>query len=90
MLEMGRDWRNSTIPFSKVTKPDKYATWLKNKPIAPFGNAFYHHKKYIGVLDRMDYKNQNIYLGHAVGGGSIVNGGMAVLPRQIDFKKTFL
>lgn len=89
LLEMGMDWRDSKIPFPKVTHPNKYASWLKNKPIAPFGNAFRGHDKFTGVLDRVAFKHIKIYLGRAVGGGSIVNGGMAVLPLESDFKAVF-
>lgn len=89
MLEMGKDWSKMDIPFSKMTKPNKFSSWLKRKSIAPFGNIFRFKQKYVGVLDRVTYDNIKVYTGRGVGGGSIVNGGMAVMPRQADFKEAF-
>lgn len=89
MLEMGRDWRDGSIPFDKVTRPTEHAVWLRKKSIAPFGNIFLFKNQHTGVLDRLDYDNIRVYVGRGVGGGSIVNGGMAVTPRQLDFKQAF-
>ena len=46
-------------------------------------------QKYTGILDRMDFENIRIYLGRGVGGGSLVNGGMAVTPRREYFEEIF-
>ena len=46
-------------------------------------------QKYTGILDRMDFENIRIYLGRGVGGGSLVNGGMAVSPRREYFEEIF-
>ena len=89
MLEMGMNWNISNIPFSKITNPNKYSTWLKNKPIAPFGNTFFFHEKFTGVLDRLDFKEMKVYVGRGVGGGSIVNGGIAATPLKSDFESAF-
>lgn len=89
MLEMGQDWSNLDIPFAKVTKPNKFTFWKKKKSVAPFGNIFHFNRKYTGVLDRVDFANMKVYLGRCVGGGSIVNGGMAVTPLQKDFADAF-
>ena len=50
-----------------------------------FANVF-TFKKYTGVLDRLDYDNLKVYVGRGVGGGSLVNGGMAVVPKRAYFE----
>jgi len=88
MLEMGMNWGKSGIPYSNMLKPDKSAAWLKTKTIAPFFNIF-GLKPFTGVLDRLDFEHINIWLGRGVGGGSLVNGGMAVTPKQKYFEEVF-
>ncbi|MFB9119727.1 GMC family oxidoreductase N-terminal domain-containing protein [Bergeyella porcorum] len=88
MLEMGLNWEKSKEKFSPMISPGKSAAWLKNKTIAPFFNIF-PLKKYTGVLDRLDYENIKIWMGRGVGGGSLVNGGMAVTPKKEYFKEVF-
>src|SRR5690625_7073171 len=46
-------------------------------------------KKFTGGLGRMDFKNVKVYAGRGVGGGSLVNGGMAVQPKKAYFKEIF-
>lgn len=89
MLEMGQDWSKESLPFSKMTNPRKSSTWMRKKSIAPFGNIFRFKKKHTGVLDRVAYDNIKVYTGRGVRGGSIVNGGMAVMPREEDFQASF-
>lgn len=88
LLEMGLDWQKAKEPFSPMIKPGKSAAWLKNKTIAPFFNIF-SLPKFTGVLDRMDFDDIKIWIGRGVGGGSLVNGGMAVTPKQDYFKEIF-
>src|SRR5699024_1478773 len=88
MLEMGMDWSALDEPFSSMIKPGKSAAWLKRKTIAPFLNVF-PLKPYTGVLDRLDYDHIKVWLGRGVGGGSLVNGGMAVLPKRDYFEEVF-
>ncbi|MEC3875343.1 GMC family oxidoreductase N-terminal domain-containing protein [Chryseobacterium salviniae] len=88
MLEMGMNWGKSGIPYSSMLKPDKSAAWLKNKTIAPFFNIF-GLKPFTGVLDRLDFEHINIWIGRGVGGGSLVNGGMAVTPKKNYFEEVF-
>ncbi|NML59035.1 GMC family oxidoreductase N-terminal domain-containing protein [Chryseobacterium cheonjiense] len=88
MLEMGMNWGKSGISYSNMLKPDKSAAWLKTKTIAPFFNIF-GLKPFTGVLDRLDFEHINIWLGRGVGGGSLVNGGMAVTPKQKYFEEIF-
>ncbi len=88
MLEMGLDWENSEHKFSKMIFPHKESTWLRTKTVAPFGNIF-SISKFTGVLDRLDYENVNVYVGRGVGGGSLANGGMAVVPKRSYFEEIF-
>ncbi|WP_261509738.1 GMC family oxidoreductase N-terminal domain-containing protein [Chryseobacterium paludis] len=88
MLEMGLNWEKSGLPFSNLLKPGKSAAWLKKKTIAPFMNLF-SLTPFTGALDRLDFEHINIWVGRGVGGGSIVNGGMAVTPKESYFKEVF-
>ncbi|WP_027380044.1 GMC family oxidoreductase N-terminal domain-containing protein [Chryseobacterium daeguense] len=88
MLEMGLNWGKSGLPYSSLLKPGKSAAWLKKKTIAPFLNIF-SIKPFTGVLDRLDFEHINIWVGRGVGGGSLVNGGMAVTPKESYFKEVF-
>lgn len=87
ILEMGMDWPTNKKhnTFSKLLSADHRSAWLKNRSIAPFANIF-TFKKYTGVLDRLEFDNMKIYVGRGVGGGSLVNGGMAVVPRRDYFE----
>lgn len=88
MLEMGLNWEKSGIPFSSMLKPGKSAAWLRKKTIAPFMNLF-SLTPFTGALDRLEFKHINIWLGRGVGGGSLVNGGMAVTPKESYFREVF-
>lgn len=86
LLEMGLNWEKSGIPYSSMLKPGRSAAWLRKQTIAPFLNIF-SLKPFTGALDRMDFENIKIWMGRGVGGGSLVNGGMAVLPKESYFKE---
>ncbi|WP_106917303.1 GMC family oxidoreductase N-terminal domain-containing protein [Chryseobacterium aurantiacum] len=88
LLEMGLNWEKAGIPFSNLLKPGKSSAWLKKKTIAPFMNIF-SLTPFTGTLDRLDFDNINIWVGRGVGGGSLVNGGMAVTPKEDYFKEVF-
>lgn len=92
MLEMGLDWEKDDgkyKPFSNLITPKSNSTWLNKKTQAPMMNMATFSKKFTGVLDRMDFKNVKVYAGRGVGGGSLVNGGMAVQPKKEYFKEIF-
>lgn len=88
MLEMGLNWEQSGIPFSSMLKPGKSAAWLRKKTIAPFMNLF-SLTPFTGALDRLEFEHINIWVGRGVGGGSLVNGGMAVTPKESYFREVF-
>ncbi|NIF07180.1 GMC family oxidoreductase [Chryseobacterium sp. Tr-659] len=88
MLEMGLNWEKAGIPYSNLLKPGKSSAWLKKKSIAPFMNIF-SLTPFTGTLDRLDFENIKIWVGRGVGGGSLVNGGMAVTPKKNYFSEVF-
>ncbi|QBO58491.1 GMC family oxidoreductase N-terminal domain-containing protein [Chryseobacterium salivictor] len=88
LLEMGLNWEKSGKKFSPMINPGHSAAWLKTKTIAPFMNLF-RLDKFTGALDRLDFEHIKIWLGRGVGGGSLVNGGMAVTPKKEYFKEIF-
>lgn len=88
LLEMGLNWEKSGIPFSSMLRPGKSAAWLRRRTIAPFMNVF-SLKKFTGALDRWDFPNIKIWMGRGVGGGSLVNGGMALTPKKDYFREVF-
>lgn len=88
IIEMGLNWGKSGIPYSTLLSPGKSSAWLRNTTIAPFGN-FQYIEKFTGALDRLEFDHIKVYAGRGVGGGSLVNGGMAVLPKQNYFKEVF-
>ncbi len=92
MLEMGLDWEKEDgkyKPFSNLITPKNNSTWLHKSSQAPMMNIAMFNKKFTGVLDRLDFKNIKVYAGRGVGGGSLVNGGMAVQPKKTYFKTIF-
>ena len=83
MIEMGLDWEKDNgkhKPFSNLITPKSNSTWLNKKTQAPMMNIASFSKKFTGVLDRIDFDNVKVYAGRGVGGGSLVNGGLAVQP----------
>ena len=88
VLEQGRRWHSASAPFSRSFPPDGRSTWLRSKTVLPFGPSL-PIQKYTGVLDRVDYPNMQIYRGIAVGGGSIVYGGITTQPPESLFYQIF-
>ncbi|WP_407078119.1 GMC oxidoreductase [Streptomyces sp. NPDC001642] len=98
VLEMGRLW-NTPGPDGKVfcstAAPDQRSMWFKTRTEAPLATFLWLDlvnkdiSLYPGVLDRVHYDNMSVYVGRGVGGGSLVNGGMAVTPLQSYFTEQF-
>lgn len=96
MLEMGRLWTEPASDgdiFASTLSPDGRAMWFKDRTEAPLktflGLDIINRKipQYAGVLDRVNYSEMSVYVGRGVGGGSLVNGGMAVTPRRDYFQQ---
>ncbi|MCY0960398.1 GMC oxidoreductase [Streptomyces sp. H27-H5] len=96
MLEMGQLW-NQPGPdgniFSGMLSPDKRSSWFKTRTEAPLGSFLWldlanrNIDPYAGVLDRVNFDQMSVYVGRGVGGGSLVNGGMAVAPKRSYFEE---
>ncbi|WP_037604978.1 GMC oxidoreductase [Streptacidiphilus rugosus] len=95
MVEMGRSW---TTPgsdgkvFCNMLKPDGRSFWLRtetDQPVGYFLGAPYNKSisRYTGVLDSEHFADTRVYQGRGVGGGSLVNGGMAVVPKRAYFEE---
>ena len=96
MIEMGRLWTQPAADgqiFARTLNPDGRAMWFKDNTEAPlksFLNLDLINRKiprYAGVLDRINYAEMSVYAGRGVGGGSLVNGGMAVTPQRGYFEQ---
>ncbi len=93
MVEMGMSWDTPGPDgkiFANTTKPDKRSYWLRTRTKQPLSNflGFPIDKeipRYTGILDAEEMGGIIVYQGRGVGGGSLVNGGMAVTPRRENF-----
>ncbi|KAA2262845.1 GMC family oxidoreductase [Solihabitans fulvus] len=96
MLEMGQLW-NQPGPdgkvFCRMINPDRRSTWFRTRTEAPLGTFLWLDvvnrdiESYAGVLDRVHFAEMSVYVGRGVGGGSLVNGGMAVTPLRSYFEQ---
>ncbi|WP_449341860.1 GMC oxidoreductase [Streptomyces adustus] len=98
MIEMGQLWNTAGSDgkvFCSTAAPDKRSMWFKTRTEAPLATFLWLDvvnkdiTAYPGVLDRVHYDNMSVYVGRGVGGGSLVNGGMAVTPLQSYFAEQF-
>ncbi|MYT19864.1 GMC family oxidoreductase, partial [Streptomyces sp. SID7760] len=93
MIEMGMAWDTPGSDgkiFCNTTTPDQRSYWLRTKTKQPLSNflGFPIDKdipRYTGILDAEEMGGIIVYQGRGVGGGSLVNGGMAVTPRRANF-----
>ncbi|WP_338693223.1 GMC oxidoreductase [Streptomyces sp. Q6] len=93
MVEMGMAWDTPGSDgkiFANTTQPDHRSFWLRTRTKQPLSNflGFPIDKdvpRYTGILDAEEFAGIIVYQGRGVGGGSLVNGGMAVTPRQENF-----
>ncbi|MFJ6983422.1 MULTISPECIES: GMC oxidoreductase [unclassified Streptomyces] len=98
VLEMGALW-NTAGPDGKVFcstgAPDQRSTWFRTRTEAPLSTFLWLDLVnrdiglYPGVLDRVRFANMSVFVGRGVGGGSLVNGGMAVTPPAAYFAEQF-
>ncbi|MFD7443427.1 GMC oxidoreductase [Streptomyces sp. NPDC059909] len=98
VLEMGRLWGTDTPgPDGKVFcttgAPDQRSMWFRTRTEAPLAQFLWLDVvnkdigPYPGVLDRVRFADMSVYVGRGVGGGSLVNGGMAVTPQPAYFSE---
>ncbi|MEV7362883.1 GMC oxidoreductase [Streptomyces sp. NPDC093675] len=98
VLEMGRPW-NTPGPdgqvFCSTRAPDRRSMWFRTRTEAPLAAFLWLDVvnraigRYPGVLDRVHFDAMSVYVGRGVGGGSLVNGGMAVAPQPAYFGVQF-
>lgn len=90
ILEMGMRWDRTPKhdTFCKMITADKRSSWFRNMPNAPIPIPI-PIKKYPGVLDLIEYDEMKVFAGRAYGGGSIVNGAIAIAPRRSHFEAVF-
>ncbi|GHH84909.1 cholesterol oxidase [Streptomyces capitiformicae] len=98
VLEMGRLWNTPGSDgkvFCSTREPDERSMWFKTRTEAPLATFLWLDvvnrgiNPYPGVLDRVRYANMSVFVGRGVGGGSLVNGSMAVTPLQSYFAEQF-
>nr|WP_155055153.1 GMC oxidoreductase [Streptomyces blattellae] len=98
VLEMGRLWNTRGADgkvFCSTSAPDRRSMWFRTRTEAPVSTFLWLDvvnrdiSPYPGVLDRVRYDAMSVYVGRGVGGGSLVNGGMAVTPLQSYFAEQF-
>ncbi|WP_432097616.1 GMC oxidoreductase [Streptomyces sp. bgisy100] len=96
VLEMGRLWHEPADDgriFCPTTAPDRRSMWFRTRTEAPVATFLWLDvvnrdiSPYPGVLDRVHYDQMSVYVGRGVGGGSLVNGGMAVTPPRSYFSE---
>ncbi|MEU9311988.1 GMC oxidoreductase [Streptomyces sp. NPDC048256] len=93
MIEMGMAWDTPGSDgkiFANTTSPDHRSFWLRTRTKQPLSNflGFPIDKdvpRYTGILDAEEMGGIVVYQGRGVGGGSLVNGGMAVTPKRENF-----
>ncbi|MFI5617050.1 GMC oxidoreductase [Streptomyces sp. NPDC051567] len=93
MAEMGMAWDTPGPDgkiFAHTVRPDHRSYWLRTRTRAPLSHflGFPLDKdvpRYTGILDAEELGGITVYQGRGVGGGSLVNGGMAVTPRRQHF-----
>ena len=93
MVEMGQAWDTPGSDgkiFANTTTPDERSFWLRTRTKQPLSNflGFPIDKdvpRRTGILDAEEFAGITVYQGRGVGGGSLVNGGMAVTPERSRF-----
>jgi len=93
IVEMGMAWNTAGSDgkvFCDMLSPDQRSSWLRtttDQPVGYFLGVSINKSipKYTGVLDSEKFAGIRIYQGRGVGGGSLVNGGMAVVPKRDYF-----
>jgi len=104
IIEKGRRWDAPDADgtrFSKMMPPDTRAGWFSEVPpslITSFGGfsiedvvAHTESPKPIqaGICEKVDYGAHSVFRGIGVGGGSLVNAGIAAIPTESQIQATF-
>lgn len=98
VLEMGRLWNTAGADgkvFCNTADPDQRSMWFRTRTEAPLATFLWLDlvnkdiSRYPGVLDRVHFDAMSVFVGRGVGGGSLVNGSMAVTPLPSYFAEQF-
>ena len=104
IIEKGQLWGKpdaSGTRFSKMLPPDNRAGWFSSVPpslITSFGgfsiedvvaNSPSPEPIQAGICERVDYGAHSVFRGIGVGGGSLVNAGIAAIPTPAQVRDTF-
>lgn len=98
VLEMGKLWNTAGSDgkvFCNTANPDQRSMWFRTRTEAPLATFLWLDvvnkdiSLYPGVLDRVRFSDMSVFVGRGVGGGSLVNGSMAVTPLQSYFAEQF-
>lgn len=97
LIEMGADWEAMAASrgpvFTSMRSPNERSMWFKRRTDMPFsylGGLDIVNRSIrpgAGVLDIETFAEMKVYVGRGVGGGSLVNGGMAVTPVRSFFEQ---
>jgi cholesterol oxidase len=93
LVEMGMAWDTPGPDgkiFASTPTPDHRSFWLRTRTKQPLSHFLgipidKDVPRYTGILDAEEFGGITVYQGRGVGGGSLVNGGMAVTPRREYF-----
>ncbi len=93
MVEMGMSWDTPGSDgkiFANTKTPDDRSFCLRTRPKQPLSTFLgfpidKNVNRYTGILDAEEFAGITVYQGRGVGGGSLVNGGMAVTPQRDRF-----
>lgn len=93
VVEKGRSWDEPGWDgkvFANMLNPDERSYWLRTWTKQPLSNFLglpvdRAVPRRTGILDAEEFAGITVYQGRGVGGGSLVNGGMAVTPRRERF-----
>ncbi|WP_394834335.1 GMC oxidoreductase [Pendulispora rubella] len=94
VIEMGMAWDTPGADgkiFANTTSPDERSYWLRTRTKQPLSHFLGFPidraiPRYTGILDAEEFGGITVYQGRGVGGGSLVNGGMAVTPKRENFR----
>lgn len=96
VLEMGREFtERGGRRFCQTLLPDDRAMWFRTHLAIPYETMFNIPTSILplirsaGILDRVEFDEMNVYVGRGFGGGSLINGSIAVTPDRAEFEKIF-
>lgn len=96
LIEMGMDWRTAAPEggkvFTSMTQPSARSMWFQDHTELPFRSILgiptsMPTRKGAGALGIEHFDHMKVYVGRGLGGGSLVNGAMAVTPRRSFFEQ---